>query len=95
MDKKVVLLGSVTILSSLFAFHSFSQQESLNTVEKCASLLPSGHNFSVTIEAKIDTDDGTPTMSGSMNISDGTQASNPEMVEKVAPFKDCVVKLLK
>ncbi|GAA0854084.1 hypothetical protein [Aliiglaciecola litoralis] len=95
MNKKAVYLGSVAVLSSLLAFHSFSKQESLNTVEKCSSLLPSGYNFSMTIEANIDTANGQASMSGDLHLTDGTQDRNPELSAKVEPFKQCVIRLMK
>lgn len=95
MNKKTVLVGSLTLLSSLLAFHTFSKQEPLDTVQKCTSLLPSGYNFSMVIEAQIDTVSGKPTMSGDLHLTDGTEVRNPELSAEVEPFKQCVIQLMK
>ena len=56
MNKKAFFIGSATLLSSLLAFQSFSNPAPLNSVQKYASLLPSGYNFSMTINATANID---------------------------------------
>ena len=95
MNKKAFFIGSATLLSSLVAFQSFSNPTPLNSVQKCASLLPSGYNFSMTINAKIDTTTDKPVVSGILDLTDGTEILPPELSSKVEPFIQCVVKLMK
>ena len=89
MNKKAFFIGSATLLSSLLAFQSFSNPAPLN------SLLPSGDNFSMSINAKIDTTTDKPVVSGILDLTDGTEILSPELSAKVEPFKQCVVKLMK
>lgn len=95
MNKKVIVIFSTTVIFSFFAFNSFSNQETYNTVEKCTSLLPNGYSFSMNIEAEISTVNGRPSMSGELHLSDGSEIRKPELNAKVEPFKQCVLRLLK
>ena len=95
MNKKVILVGLAAVISSFLAFQSVSTQDSLDTAEKCTSLLPSDYKFSMTIEADIDTANAQPSMTGELHLTDGTKAQNPDLSAKVAPFKQCVVRVMK
>ena len=87
--------GIAVVVASLIAFQSYSKQDAYRTIEDCTALLPQGHQFSVNIEASIDTTSGLPQMSGAFNMSDGTQAENAELSAKIEPFKQCVLGLIK
>ena len=92
--KNQYLIGLVTgiIVSGVVAVNA-SQQ--MSTIQSCASLLPSGHNFEVNITGKIDTTSSTREFNGRFGLSDGSKQENPALQKSAEPFVNCVSSLLK
>ena len=65
------------------------------TIESCALLLPSGHNFEVSIIGTIDTTGNTRSFSGQFDLSDGTATENEALEQSAEPFANCVSTLLR
>ncbi len=65
------------------------------TIESCASLLPNGHNFEVSITGSIDTRVNQRVFKGQLGLSDGTEQENSELQQAAKPFLICVASLLK
>lgn len=77
---------------SLTAFQSYSQQEKpLQTIEQCAAILRSGYQYSMTIQIDINRVQGVQTISGDIQMLDGTQNIKSKVDEEVTASTQCVI----
>lgn len=71
---------------------AIASQDGPRTIEQCAALLPQGKVYSFEIIGSIDATGSTPTLSGEMSVSDGTEVDRSE---ETAAFSQCLVTVLR
>lgn len=93
MEKKY-LMGIITgvLISGTIAVNASNKE---NTVQSCAALLPSGHNFELAITGSIDTKVSKREFKGQLGLTDGTDQNNPNLQSASQPFVNCVSALIK
>ncbi len=90
--KYLLICFSILVLA---AFSTLSFEKQYTTVESCVELLPEGYEFTLSIDATINTKSSKNTLTGELNITDGTTVKKPELGKQTESFKQCVLKLIK
>lgn len=93
MNKQFVIgLISGVVVSGAVAVNAI---ESKRSIESCSALLPSGHNFELNIEGKIDTTKTTPQVSGQISLAEHSLDDSSGIESIIMPFVECVNHLVK
>lgn len=74
------------------AASAIADHQGPRTLEQCATLLPTGKVYSFEIVGDIDATGETPTLSGEMSVSDGTEVDRSE---ETAAFGQCLAALIR
>ena len=91
-NKYIFGLVSGVVISGVVAVNANTHN---NTIQSCATLLPSGHSFELTISGQIDTNTAEREFKGSLGLSDGNSQNNPPLQSASQPFINCVTSILK
>lgn len=71
---------------------AIASQDGPRTIEQCAALLPQGKVYSFEISGTIDATGSTPTLTGEMSVSDGTEVDRSQ---EVGAFSQCLVRVIR
>ncbi len=95
MIKQILVCSALIFTASGSQAANQDPKASYNTIKSCTQLLPEGHEFTFSIEGKVDNSNKDKPFEGRFSVSDGTKQSSSPMEEQAKPFIQCIQRLLK
>lgn len=91
---RIVLATAIAATGILIAgvTAAIASQDTPRTLQQCAELLPKGKVYSFEIIGSVDATGSTPTLSGEMSVSDGTEVDRSA---ETAEFSQCLGSILR